>query len=188
MSIVTALFIVAGISGASEPNKAAIDSAPAAKDYLEFWKNYFVGEWTSKIVDGDTGRDATGKEGTLSFRLSSTKACILLVATQDGKPDFDGVAGYDPRSKAWKEVFFMHDGSHLIQFYFATRDQLTGNPVGKTIKGKAEYVLADGSIEEADIQFTVLDRDQNTYVVTNRRVDGEPRPDLRIISHRKKSE
>jgi hypothetical protein len=188
MSIVTVLVIVAGISNASEPNTAANDSAPSAKDYLEFWKNYFVGEWTSKIVDGDTGRDAAGAEGIQSFRLSSTNACILLSATQNGKPDYDAVAGYDPSSKAWKEVFFMSDGSHLIQYYFATRDQLIGNPVGKTIKGKAKYILADGAIEEADIQFTVVDRDENTYIVTNRRVDGGPRPDLRMSSRRKKSE
>ena len=186
MSIATALFVAVGISGAAQPSTAAIDSPPTANDYLAFWKNYFVGEWTTKIVEGDTGRDATGTEGTSSFRLSATKACILLSATQDGKPDFDAVAGYDPSSKAWKEVFFMHDGSHLIQFYFATREELTGDPVGKTIKGKAKYILADGKTEEADIQFTVLDRDKNTYIVTNRRVDGERRPGLRFISQRKK--
>jgi hypothetical protein len=172
-----------------EPASANVQASPAPTDnhYLKFWREFLQGEWTTKIVEAENeGRLMTGATGTWSSQLGPTKTCMLFLGTINGKSDDSGVGGYDPRAKAWKEVFFMADGSHLIQLYRAAPDTLSGDPVGKILKGHAEYISPDGKVEKSDIQVKILGLDTCEYSVTNRRTGEQKRPDLRISYERKK--
>jgi hypothetical protein len=156
-------------------------------EYLAFWTKYFQGEWTTKIVEGEeTGTEKTGTEGTWTCTLGPTKACMLFLGTSEGKPQSNAVAGYDPKSKSWKEIFFFADGSHLIQSYRARTGYLNGDPVGKTVKGRAQLFFPDGKVERSAIHVEVIGPDTCEYVVTERRVDGEERPHLKWVFERKK--
>ena len=79
----------------------------------------------------------------------------------------------------------MADGSHLIQYYRATGDELDANNTGQVLKGKAEYIYADGKIEFAEIGVKVLSRDKCEYFAVGRMVDGQPQADLLVSFVRK---
>ena len=155
--------------------------------YLRIWKEYFQGNWDTKLVEGEDreGRLKVDATGTWSCKLSPTEVCMLFQATSNGSPDSSTVAGYDPKSDAWKEVSFMADGSHLTQFYFATPKELAGDPVGKEIKGVAEFVYADGRVESGKIGVQLISRDKFKYYAVNRKLDGTLQPDLVLIMQRK---
>ena len=165
-------------------------AAPSMKDnhYLNFWMEYFEGEWDTALLEGEDreGRLKTGANGTWSCHLSPTKTCMLFNSTINGETDSVAVAGYDPKTKAWKEVFFMTNGSHLTQFYYADADALTGDPAGKVIKGKGEFIYPDGRVEKAKIGVEIISRDKCKYFVKQRRIGEEKRPDLVSLMVRKK--
>jgi hypothetical protein len=168
--------------------KSDQDAASAAANrYLRIWKEYFQGDWDTKLVEGEDreGRLKVGATGTWSCKLSPTEVCMLFQATANGSPDSSTVAGYDPKSDAWKEVSFMADGSHLTQFYFATLKELAGDPVGKEIKGVAEFVYPDGRVESGKIGVQLISRDKFKYYAVNRKLDGTSQPDLVLIMQRK---
>jgi hypothetical protein len=167
------------------PGSVAMANGKASPDeYLSFWKDYFQGVWSSEIVAGDEV-DPTGTKGTWTCRLGPTGACMLFSSIRNGKHHNSAVAAYDPKSKAWKEVFFMADGSHLIQYYSAAKGELSGDPVGKTIKGKAEYIYSDGRVEMADIGVKIISRDKYEFFAVNRKSNEEKLTDFIIHSTRR---
>lgn len=162
------------------------DSADADK-YLTFWKDYFQGKWAATITEGaNSGLEKTGTKRTWTCRLGPTEKCMTFAGTSAGKPSNDALAGYDPRTKAWKEVFFFADGSHLIQFYRISAGALSGDPAGKVIPGTAELVTGDGRIEKCRIQVKVIDGNSCEYSCTERQMEDEELPDLVWRFERKK--
>ena len=171
-------------AGADRPGE---DEEATAEDYLAFWKNYFLGDWNTRVVEGrEEGPLRVGSSGTWSFRASPTGACMILSATDQGEQYHHGIGGYDPVTRAWKEVFFMRDGARLVQWYSAPREALLGDPVGTVVRGTAKYVHPDGRIEDSEIRFTCIHHDRCEYVVTHHDVDGEAQPGLTIIADRRK--
>jgi hypothetical protein len=167
------------------PGSVAMANEKASpEEYLSFWKDYFQGVWSSEIVAGDEV-DPTGTKGTWTCRLGPTGACMLFSSIRNGKHHNSAVAAYDPKTKAWKEVFFMADGSHLIQYYSAAKGELSGDPVGKTIKGKAEYIYPDGRVEMADIGVKIVSRDKYEFFAVNRKSNEEKLTDFIIHSTRR---
>ena len=154
--------------------------------YLAFWQSYFQGEWAVRVVEGaDSGRIATGNEGTWTCQLAPTKTCMIFSMTINGSPDSNAIAGFDHIANAWKEVAFLANGDQLIHFYRIKPAELLGDPAGKVIKGKAEYIPAEGKIENSGVTITIMDRDNCEYVAS-RRVGEEELPFLKALFKRKK--
>jgi hypothetical protein len=111
--------------------------------------------------------------------------CRLFSATVNGQPAHNAVAGYDPKTNAWKEVFFFDDGSVVTQLYRATPEELSGSPVGKVLKGTAELVHANGDIEPSDLRVVFTSANRFEYSVVNRQMNGRKVPDMKIVFERK---
>lgn len=184
--------------GSEQPDGTAVfvksrgqgeQATPAVADnhYLKFWRKYFQGDWNTTLLEGEDrdGRIQAGAKGTWSCHPCNTRNCMLFTATVNGEPDFTTVAGYDPESKAWKEIAFMADGSHLTQFYFAEPGELDGDPVGKEIKGTAHFVYPDGRVEKAKIGVKIISRDKCKYYAVDRKIGDESQPDLELVFERK---
>ncbi len=184
LTTVAGMILAAGTAGAEEKRVATEN---VGGHYLEFWKSYFQGQWTARVVGGeDSGRIAVGNEGTWSCQLAPTENSVLMSGTINGKPDSNGIGGVDASANVWREVFFMGDGGHLTQFYRAKPADLLGDPAGKVIRGKAKYIHADGGIDDSDIAVSIVDRDIYEYAATNRHNGEEKLPDLRAVYKRKK--
>jgi hypothetical protein len=163
-----------------------VQSASEAEKYLTFWKEYFQGEWDTTVVQGeDTGPNQPGAKGVWNCQLHPTQHSMVFSAIINGSPIYNAVAGYDPKSRAWKEVFFDADGNHLIQYYQASNTELDPNSVGQVIKGRAEYIYADGRIELAEIGVRLISRDRCEYYAVSRQIDGRPATDLLFIFERR---
>jgi len=159
-----------------------------ADEYLAFWKEYFQGEWTTTIVAGEeTGAYQTGTQGGWACRLGPTGTCMLFTETTNGRPIASAIAGYDPKSKAWKEVFFQADGSHFVQFYRAGSGDLSGDAVGKVLKGEGELAYPDGRVELFQIRLNVVAADKFKYAALKRRIGKEGLPDLVFVFERKEN-
>ncbi len=166
--------------------KTAVAKSESGDHYLAFWQSYFLGEWAVRVVEGEnSGRIATGNEGTWSCQLAPTKTCMLFSLAIDGSADSNAIAGFDHIANAWKEVAFLANGDQLIHFYRAKPADLLGDPAGKVIKGKAEYISADGKIENSEITITFVDRDDCEYVAS-RLVGDQKLPFLKVQFKRKK--
>jgi hypothetical protein len=191
LAIVMSVPMAVGVSRGGESAVVSTQAAAGADSngghYLAFWQRFFQGEWTVRVLGGDeTGRVSAGTVGTLSCQLAPTQVAMLYSATTHGRPDSNGIGGFDPRLRVWKEVSFMADGGHLTQSYHASPSDLEGDPTGKVIKGKAEYIQADGRVGTGDVSLTIVDPDSVDYLVTNRRTGEQVVPDLQIHFRRKK--
>jgi hypothetical protein len=181
-----AVILLAASVAAGQADQAT--SSPSDNHYLAFWKEYFQGNWAFTVDQGIAGdsRLETGNKGTWSCTLSPTERCMLFSAAVNGKPTNNGVAGYDPKSKTWKEVIFIRDGSVLTQNYAAEQGDLAGTPAGKVLKGKAEFVHPDGKIETGRIRLRIVGQDQFKSSVVNRKLEGEDQPTLQWTFERVK--
>ena len=174
-------------SGATVSTWQRLETSTKAEDYIGFWRDYLQGGWDITVVKGEEGGiGPSGSKGTWTCTPHPAGNSMIFTATQNGKPMYNAIAGYDPKSQAWKEVFFLPDGGNFVQYYQATTADLDPKAVGQVIKGRCEYILADGTIELADIGVKVLSRDKWQYFVVNRRINGEPQPDLLIENNRQK--
>ena len=163
-----------------------IPSAEPEK-YLAFWKDYFQGRWDVAIVQGeDSGVNKTGTREVFNSQMHATGTSMVFSSTASDRDVYSAIGGYDPESRAWKEVFFLANGDHLIQWYRASSDELDPNAVGQVFKGQAKYIHADGRTELSDIGVKIIHRDKCEYFVKNRRADGEARADLLLVFERKK--
>jgi hypothetical protein len=157
------------------------------EEYLAFWKDYFQGQWDVTVVQGeDSGVNKTGTKEIFSSQPHPTGTSMVLSSAASDRDVYSAIAGYDPESRAWKEVFFLANGDHLIQWYRASSDELDPNAVGQVLKGQAKYIQADGRTELSDIGVKVISRDKCEYFVKNRRTDGATTPDLLLVFERKK--
>lgn len=111
---------------------------------------------------------------------------MIFTAMRDEKPIYSAIAGYDPKGRAWKEVFFQADGGNFVQHYQATSAELDPKAVGQVIKGRCEYIMPDGKVELCDIGVKVIGRDKCQYYAINRRINGAPAPDLLVEFEREK--
>ena len=191
ITIVAATAFTCVLTHPAQPAFGAENAAqtvdPTANHYLAFWSEHFQGDWVSEIVEGTpAGVETPGTKGTWSCELAPTKVCMLFSATANGKPVHNAVAGYDPKTDSWKEAFFFADGSHVIQFYQATAEELSGGLAGKVLKGKAELVYANGDIEPSELRVVFSSADRFVYSVINRRISGKKVPDLKVVFERKK--
>lgn len=157
----------------------------SAEEYLRFWNDYFCGDWVTTIVKGEEeGSNKTGTKGTWKCEPSPTKTCMFFTDAADGGPLANAVAGYDPASGAWKEVFYFADGSHLTQFYRVASGELAGDPVGKQITGTAELATPNGKVEKSVVRVRFLGPDRCEYSVTQRGAGDKMQPEVVWIFER----
>jgi hypothetical protein len=132
---------------------------PTAADYITMQCNYFVGEWTTEVIEG---RDA-GKTGTWTCRLDETGKAFVETATMDGKPFNQAIGGFDPYEQGMKEMVFFSDGSTATLLYRHPLETLRGSLVGKILRGTMEMNSPDGQKKFLDV--TVRPQDKNRSVL-----------------------
>jgi hypothetical protein len=159
---------------------AAVSSAaePTAKEYLSFFKP-IVGDWNVTFRTG--GADAVCQ---WKGDLSPTKQCLIEhFSGIDAVPAFDGVSGFDPRTRKWKSLFFNAKGDAVSRYCQAAK--LEGKEA--TFQVEFRHVTADGkeSQEKATWRFKIVSDNRWEIRATDRIVDGEKQPDLESISERK---
>lgn len=160
---------------------AAIGQEPTADQYMSMFVSYFDGDWDHTTTQND---GATTK-GTWSCQLSPTKTCLLLFATENGKPSMHSIGGYDPSIRAWKETGFDGNGGNYTLTYRLPLETLTGESLGKTLKGTFDEITKDGKKGSGEIIITMVKRDRWEAVFQNQTRDGKRQPDLKAVFERK---
>ena len=147
--------------------RAAQENEPKAEDYIAMQQNYFCGEWTIKVLEGE----GAGSTGTWSCKLDACGQSFHQTGTMDGKPFFQSIGGYDPQLRGLKEVAFCTDGSTATLLYRHPLKAIQGDLVGQVLKGIMENVTPDGKRETLDVVVHPVDRDKSVFTIHKK---GDP--------------
>lgn len=153
---------------------------PTAEDYITMQQNYFAGEWTTKVIEGE----GAGSTGTWICRLDSNGKSFHETATSDGKPFLHSIGGYDPQLKAFKEVVFYADGSTATLLYRHPLKTIQGSLIGKVLEGTMERVSPDGKQET--LQVLVNPAEPNKSFLTINKMGNQGDPMVKVVFERKK--
>jgi DNA-directed RNA polymerase subunit M/transcription elongation factor TFIIS len=146
-----------------------------AQDYMDYFKP-FVGSWKTKLESG-----GETVEGMWSGYLAPTKTCYISQSTGVGQPAFQGIDGYDAGTKTWTVASFNTDGEFTLT-RIDPGDIKKGQRFGKGATGTSVESTSkeDGTTTEMTLKFTCKECTDNriVYVLSNRKENGEPKPDL----------
>lgn len=155
---------------------------PQARDYLDFWKKYFAGDWDIRVLSGEW----YGSTGTWSCRLAPGGNYVLFSGTADGKDFGSGVGGFDPTGHTWKESNFHANGGQLTIHYQVPLSTLRGEPWGKVLTAKTEFIQPDGKVLQGKNELKIIDRDTFLYSGNQETMEGVKLPELKGEFKRKK--
>ena len=160
---------------------SAIAQALTADDYVELFKP-LVGSWkTLTTVDGKA------LEGTFRCRLSRTNKCFVSYGEGGTLPASETLQGYDPVAKQWPLAAYDADGGYCLTA-LTIKDMKKGKALGTDYCVNSESVRhsQDGKkITGSDtVKITAYGQDRIEALVTDRKEDGQPQPDIEFVMDR----
>jgi hypothetical protein len=169
-----ASFLVVSLAMMLGVSRSSADEEPTGPDYINFFKQ-LTGTWIGKAVSGSKTH-----ERRWTIELSPTGTCFTTYETEDGKPFYHSLDGYDPTTKKYTAVGFYSDGVREVLSLELERTTLTGTVEGVTYGGHTEGLDADGKSTSCDYTSTIVTRSKWVIKVTNIVKDGRKQPDITI--------
>lgn len=157
----------------------SIAEEPTGSDYVNFFKQT-VGTWIGKAVVGNETHDRKW-----TIELSPTGHCFVTYETEDGKPFYHSMDGYDPTAKKYIAVGFYADGVREVLPIQLDKKTLTGKIEGVTYGGHTEGLDAEGKVASCDYTSTIVTSNKWVIKATNVMKDGKKQPDITITYERK---
>lgn len=170
--------VAASVAFASALSSPSVAQEPTGADYIKFFKP-LVGTWVGKAVGGGETHD---RKWTLE--LSPTGTCFVTYETEDGKPFYQSIDGYDPVTKKYTVVGFYSDGLREEFSYQIDKNTLQGSIEGFTYAGRADGQNAEGEAISCDYTSTIVNRNKWVITVTNNMKAGKNQPNLTITYER----
>ncbi|MHB8864085.1 MAG: hypothetical protein ACYC6N_16905 [Pirellulaceae bacterium] len=155
-------------------SRISADDEPTGPDYVNFFKQ-LTGTWIGKAVTGSETHDRKW-----IIELSPTGTCFTTYETEDGKPFYHSLDGYDPTTKKYTPVGFYSDGVREVLSLELDRKTLRGAVEGVTYEGHTEGLDADGKPTSCDYTSTIVTRNKWVIKATNIVKDGKTQPDITI--------
>lgn len=160
---------------------AVIAQEVTADDYVELFKP-LVGTWNNVITV-----DEKAVEGRFWCRLSRTNKCLVCYGEGGILPASASLQGYDPAAKEWKVAAFDADGGFALTA-ITVKDMKKGKTLGTDYSATSKTVryAQDGKkITSSDtVKVTAFSPDRIEALVTDRREDGQPQPDIKFATQR----
>jgi hypothetical protein len=164
---------------------AAVAQELTADDYVELFKP-LVGVWKNV-----TTVDGKAVEGRFWCRLSRTNKCLVSYGEGGTLPASESLQGYDPVAKQWKVAAFDADGGYSLTA-ITIKDMKKGKTLGTDYIATSETVRysQDGkkTASSDTVKVTAFSQDRIEALVTDRKEDGQPQPDIKFVTERQLDE